>query len=208
GTQNLFISKVIHQAFIKVDEEGTEAAAATGVVMDKAVMASNIFRVDHPFIFLIQDKEHGEILFLGSIVNPNIGYSHLNIFNVPKSYEECIKQNPTSNNLVCYYGFVIQDNDSLNYCKKNGRILPPDLPKPSRCRISYYNPKAKIPENYDECVELMGPSYVYEMVGSRAGTRFCQFELGGYKTMTPEIKNKLTEQSRKLYNHCFKRFYK
>ncbi|HHD92105.1 MAG TPA: serpin family protein, partial [Candidatus Portnoybacteria bacterium] len=73
GTQNLFISKVIHQAFIKVDEEGTEAAAATGVVMDKAVMASNIFRVDHPFIFLIQDKENGEILFLGRIVNPNIG---------------------------------------------------------------------------------------------------------------------------------------
>ena len=135
--------------------------------------------------------------------------------NIPKSYEECVEQKSVFNNmvwfnnLVCYYGFVIQDNDSLrNYCEKNGRILPPDPRESPRCRLSYYNPKAKVPRNYDECVELMGPSYVYEMVGSRAGTRFCQFELGGYKTMTPEIKNKLAEQSRKLYNSCFKRFYK
>jgi len=71
GTKNLFISKVIHQGFINVDEEGTEAAAATGVVMEfVAVRETPVFRADHPFLFLIQHKSSGSILFLGRLGNP------------------------------------------------------------------------------------------------------------------------------------------
>ncbi|MEA3344286.1 MAG: serpin family protein [Patescibacteria group bacterium] len=73
GTLMLYISKVIHQAFIKVDEQGTEAAAATAVVMKLESimpMSSNIFRVDHPFVFLIQEKDTGNILFLGKVLDP------------------------------------------------------------------------------------------------------------------------------------------
>lgn len=72
GTKYLFIDAVIHQAFIKVDEEGTEAAAATAVVMAEtsAVIQRKIFRADHPFIFIIQEKETGNILFLGKVADP------------------------------------------------------------------------------------------------------------------------------------------
>lgn len=75
GTKNLFISDVIHQAFVDVNEEGTEAAAATAVVMKLAAAPGGsdpvpVFRADHPFIFLIQDNETGSILFLGRVVNP------------------------------------------------------------------------------------------------------------------------------------------
>lgn len=72
GTRNLIISQVIHQAFVKVDEKGTEAAAATAVVvMDKmAAMPRNVFRADHPFIFIIQEKETGNILFMGRVTDP------------------------------------------------------------------------------------------------------------------------------------------
>jgi serpin B len=72
GTKNLYISNVIHQAYVKVDEEGTEAAAATAIVMTLgSALPRNVFNADHPFIFLIQEKETGNILFLGRIVNPN-----------------------------------------------------------------------------------------------------------------------------------------
>ena len=71
GRRDLFISFVIHQAFVDVDEEGTEAAAATAVGMAAtAVRQENIFKADHPFIFIIQDKTTGNILFLGKVVNP------------------------------------------------------------------------------------------------------------------------------------------
>lgn len=75
GTKNLFISDVIHQAFVDVNEEGTEAAAATAVVIRLKAAPANpepvpVFRADHPFIFLIQDNETGAILFMGRIVNP------------------------------------------------------------------------------------------------------------------------------------------
>lgn len=71
GMQDLFIDFVIHQAYIKVDEKGTEAAAATAVGMKlTAVMPDNIFNADHPFIFVIQEKENGSILFLGKVVDP------------------------------------------------------------------------------------------------------------------------------------------
>ncbi|MGC8885406.1 MAG: serpin family protein [Candidatus Nanoarchaeia archaeon] len=69
-TGGLYIREVIHQAYVKVDEKGTEAAAATAVVMEKAFVLRNIFRADHPFIFIIQEKETGNILFMGRVIDP------------------------------------------------------------------------------------------------------------------------------------------
>ncbi|MBW2980644.1 serpin family protein [Candidatus Woesearchaeota archaeon] len=71
GTDMLFISKVIHQAFVEVNEEGTEAAAATAVVMTLKSAMPTVFRADHPFIFIIQERETGNILFLGKVVDPS-----------------------------------------------------------------------------------------------------------------------------------------
>ena len=72
GTKDLKIDKVIHQAFIEVNEEGTEAAAATGVT--KMTLSKKpptpIFKADHPFIFIIQQKDTGNILFMGRVSNP------------------------------------------------------------------------------------------------------------------------------------------
>jgi serpin B len=65
---------VIHQAFVDVNEEGTEAAAVTGGHGGNApgpAFQTVVFRADHPFLFLIQDKRTGAILFLGRVVNPN-----------------------------------------------------------------------------------------------------------------------------------------
>ncbi len=71
GKKDLFISHVIHQAYVGVDEEGTEAAAATAVVMTmSAVLQRKVFNADHPFIFLIQEKDTGNILFFGRVVDP------------------------------------------------------------------------------------------------------------------------------------------
>ncbi|MCK4339529.1 MAG: serpin family protein, partial [Candidatus Cloacimonetes bacterium] len=72
GSKELFISKVIHKAFVDVNEEGTEAAAATAVVMLKAVAPKQpiVFRADHPFVFLIRDNHSGSVLFLGRMVDP------------------------------------------------------------------------------------------------------------------------------------------
>jgi len=72
GTKNLFISAVIHKAFVAVDEEGTEAAAATGVVirLKAAPRPAPVFRADHPFVFIIRDNVSGSILFLGRVVDP------------------------------------------------------------------------------------------------------------------------------------------
>ncbi len=71
----LHISKVIHKAFVDVNEEGTEAAAATAVVMARegAVIAKPPvpFKADHPFMFLIRDNKTGTILFMGRIVDPS-----------------------------------------------------------------------------------------------------------------------------------------
>ena len=72
GTKDLKIDKVIHQAFIEVNEEGTEAAAATGVTMTMRSKKppTPIFKADHPFIFIIQQNETGNILFMGRVNNP------------------------------------------------------------------------------------------------------------------------------------------
>jgi serpin B len=73
GTRELAISDVVHQAFIAVDEHGTEAAAATATVFARAAMVVApplVFRADHPFLFLIRDTRSGSILFLGRLVKP------------------------------------------------------------------------------------------------------------------------------------------
>lgn len=75
GTHELFISKVIHQAFVAVDEEGTEAAAATAVMMEAGAAPPTekpvVFRADHPFMVVIRDTRNGEPIFVGRIVDPS-----------------------------------------------------------------------------------------------------------------------------------------
>jgi serpin B len=69
----LFISAVIHQAHVEVNEEGTEAAASTAVVMSRSIGAGPrvpVFRADRMFIFMIMDEETGCILFLGRVGDP------------------------------------------------------------------------------------------------------------------------------------------
>ncbi len=72
GSQELFIGSVIHQAYIKVDEKGTTAAAATAVMMVimSMPMSTNSFEANHPFVFVIQEKETGNILFVGRVTDP------------------------------------------------------------------------------------------------------------------------------------------
>ncbi len=72
GTRELFIREVCHGAFIAVDEAGTEAAAATAVVMERkgGAAVGQEFKADRPFLFLIRGVESGAILFLGHVVNP------------------------------------------------------------------------------------------------------------------------------------------
>ena len=68
----LFVSKVVHKAFVEVNEEGTEAAAATaiGVAFMCMPLPKPVFKVDHPFLFLIRHKDSGAILFIGRLVKP------------------------------------------------------------------------------------------------------------------------------------------
>ncbi len=75
GQKDLFFSDVIHKAFVEVNEEGTEAAAATAVVMFGSGAPQNsqpvsVFRADHPFLFLIRDNRNGSVLFLGRVTDP------------------------------------------------------------------------------------------------------------------------------------------
>ncbi|MBL8818767.1 MAG: serpin family protein [Planctomyces sp.] len=71
GDRNLFISGVVHKAFVDVNEEGTEAAAATGVIATIVSMPPT-FRADHPFVFMIRDNRNGALLFVGKITNPAV----------------------------------------------------------------------------------------------------------------------------------------
>jgi serpin B len=75
GDRDLFISDVIHKAFVSVDEEGTEAAAATAVVMAELAAPPEEgepleVTIDRPFVFLIRDIQTGSVLFVGRILNP------------------------------------------------------------------------------------------------------------------------------------------
>lgn len=75
GRRDFHISAVIHKAFVDVNEEGTEAAAATAVIMTRSVMVEPIppvlFRADHPFLFFIRDEKSGAILFIGRLTKPD-----------------------------------------------------------------------------------------------------------------------------------------
>ena len=70
GTRELGLSEVVHQAFVEVNEEGTEAAAATAVHAYLKSMSRSV-HVDHPFIFLVRENRTGSVLFLGRIVDPS-----------------------------------------------------------------------------------------------------------------------------------------
>lgn len=67
--RDLAISEVVHKAFVEVNEEGTEAAAATAVII-RETSAPLEFRADHPFLFLIRDEVTGSVLFLGRVASP------------------------------------------------------------------------------------------------------------------------------------------
>jgi serpin B len=75
GTRELFVSDVVHEGFVDVSEEGTEAAAATGVVVGVRSMAPRpeeplVVRADRPFAWAIVDRETGAVLFAGTVVDP------------------------------------------------------------------------------------------------------------------------------------------
>lgn len=72
GKHDLLIQDVLHKAFVSVDEAGTEAAAATAVIVGITSMPAQPVevKVDRPFIFLIRDISTGSIIFLGRVINP------------------------------------------------------------------------------------------------------------------------------------------
>jgi serpin B len=79
-SDRIFISQVVHQANIDVDEKGTEAAAATAVMVDTtggcgpaSPRQGITLRLDHPFLFVLRDVETGAVLFMGRVVDPSVG---------------------------------------------------------------------------------------------------------------------------------------
>ncbi|XP_046551363.1 leukocyte elastase inhibitor-like isoform X1 [Haliotis rubra] len=71
GTRLLYVSKVVHKAFLEVNEEGSEAAAATAVIfMSNSLPIIEPFKADHPFLFLIRDNRADVVLFMGRLVRP------------------------------------------------------------------------------------------------------------------------------------------
>ena len=78
--ERLYITEVVHQANIDVDEKGTEAAAATAVIMGDTTGGCSsgprkviTLRLDHPFLFVLRDVETGAVLFMGRVVDPSVG---------------------------------------------------------------------------------------------------------------------------------------
>ena len=67
----LHVSTVVHEAWLKFSEEGTEAAAATGVSVDFATSVEEYIVLDRPFLFAIEDKLSGSILFMGKVTDPS-----------------------------------------------------------------------------------------------------------------------------------------
>jgi serpin B len=70
GARDLFIDNVLHEAFISVNEAGTEAAAAIGVIIGTAAAPGITITIHWPFIFLIHDNATGAILFIGRVLQP------------------------------------------------------------------------------------------------------------------------------------------
>jgi serpin B len=71
GEHGLYVSDVLHKGFVAIDENGTEAAAATAVVVgDSAAPEPATLAVDRPFVFFIRDRPTGAILFVGRVLDP------------------------------------------------------------------------------------------------------------------------------------------
>jgi serine protease inhibitor len=76
GNRDFYISAVLHKAYVDVNEEGTEAAAATGIIMRATAVRRPrpeeppVFRADHPFVFAIRDNRNGAVLFIGRLADP------------------------------------------------------------------------------------------------------------------------------------------
>ena len=71
----LYISRVMHKTFIETNEEGTEAAAVTAVEVGETSVGPDqpvYFTVNRPFVYFIQEKSTGTILFIGTVMNPNL----------------------------------------------------------------------------------------------------------------------------------------
>ncbi|OGR45543.1 MAG: hypothetical protein A2X35_04115 [Elusimicrobia bacterium GWA2_61_42] len=75
GTRSLYIQRAVHKAFVEVNEEGTEAAAATGIAvgLKSANFGFTLFRADRPFLFFIEDSKSGLLLFMGKMEDPAAG---------------------------------------------------------------------------------------------------------------------------------------
>jgi len=71
GRRNFHLSAVMHRAFVRVDEDGTEAAAATTAYVERGLTDPIVFRADHPFIYLLRDPRSGLILFAGRLGDPS-----------------------------------------------------------------------------------------------------------------------------------------
>uniref|UniRef100_A0A674IP48 Serpin family B member 11 n=1 Tax=Terrapene triunguis TaxID=2587831 RepID=A0A674IP48_9SAUR len=69
-SQKLFLSEVVHKAYVEVNEEGTLAAVATGSVASNSYISADLFKADHPFLFFIQHNPTNTILFLGKLCSP------------------------------------------------------------------------------------------------------------------------------------------
>jgi hypothetical protein len=83
--EGLAVTNIFHKALIEVDEEGSEAAALTGIVLDiRTARVPQVIKVDRPFLFYIYDKEHDIPLFMGRIIDPSNGAAEL-IQDTPES---------------------------------------------------------------------------------------------------------------------------
>ncbi len=97
----LYISSVIHKAFIDVDETGTEAAAATAVICRVACCVASfapppiVFNADHPFLFLIRDTQSGSVLFMGQVADPSTTGGDASAPAVPKALPGTQDPTPT-----------------------------------------------------------------------------------------------------------------
>ena len=70
--EELYVSKIVQKAFIEVNEEGSEAAAATaGIMMARMAVLNPLFRCDKPFLYLIKDNLTGLVLFAGRVSDPS-----------------------------------------------------------------------------------------------------------------------------------------
>jgi hypothetical protein len=111
GMQDLSVSFVRHQAWVEVDETGTEAAAATVTgVTTSVVISAPVFRVDHPFIFIIRDRHTGSLLFLGRVVRPSAPGVAMPQLKVARAGTSTIRFSWPASSTT----FVLQQSSSLN----------------------------------------------------------------------------------------------